>query len=197
MAKPIWAWPTPASICIVHKWRCDQVQLAQEEMGDSLPIHLIRATAYGDLGLLKHAVSEYRTALKLAPNQTGLHLALGDTLFGLHRYQEAIEELQVAEKLSPDNSAIYALLARAYAHLDDREQTLRYVGLAEQSGQSDVFVSTGEALSILGDRTAPWSVLQERSRHQAAIASVCGWPSASSWPRTVSGKTRGARSRWV
>ena len=129
-----------------------QAQLAQDQLGDSLPIHLIRATAYGDLGLLNHAVSEYRTALKLSPNQTGLHLALADSLFGLHRYQEAIDELQVAEKLAPGNSATYALLARSYAHLGDREQTLRYVGMAEQGGQSDVFVSTGEALSIIGER---------------------------------------------
>ncbi len=129
-----------------------QVQLAQDQMGDSLPIHLIRATAYGDLGLLNHAVSEYRTALKLSPNQTGLHLALADSLFALHRYQEAIDELQLAEKLAPGNSVAYALLARSYAHLGDREQTLRYVGMAEQTGQSDVFVSTGEALSVIGER---------------------------------------------
>ena len=129
-----------------------QVQLAQDQMGDSLPIHLIRATAYGDLGLLNHAVSEYRTALKFSPNQTGLHLALADSLFGLHRYQEAIDELQVTEKLAPGNSATYALLARSYAHLGDRDQTLRYVGMAEQAGQSNVFVSTGEALSIIGER---------------------------------------------
>ncbi len=129
-----------------------QAQLAQDLMGDSLPIHLIRATAYGDLGLLNHAVSEYRAALKLAPNQTGLHLALADSLFGLHHYQQAIDELQVAEKLAPGNGATYALMARAYAHLGDRDQTLRYVGMAEKTGQSDVLVSTGEALSIIGER---------------------------------------------
>ena len=129
-----------------------QVQLAQDLMGDSLPIHLIRATAYGDLGLLNHAVSEYQAALKFSPNQPGLHLALADSLFGLHRYQPAIDELQVAEKLAPGNGATYALMARAYAHLGDREQTLRYVGMAEKTGQSDVLVSTGEALSIIGER---------------------------------------------
>lgn len=129
-----------------------QVQMAQDLMGDSLPIHLIRATAYGDLGLLNHAVSEYLAALKLAPNQTGLHLALADSLFGLHHYQQAIDELQVAEKLAPGNGATYALMARAYAHLGDRNQTLRYVDMAEKTGQSDVLVSTGEALSIIGER---------------------------------------------
>ncbi len=131
-----------------------QVQLAEDQLGDSLPVHLIRATAYGDMGLLNHAVSEYQTALKLAPNDLALHLALADNLYGLHRYQEAIAELQTAEKLSPGNSATYALLARSYAHIGDRDSTLKYVGLAEQSGQGDVFVSTADALDTLGDHDA-------------------------------------------
>ncbi|MFZ0958095.1 MAG: tetratricopeptide repeat protein, partial [Candidatus Sulfotelmatobacter sp.] len=141
-----------------------QVLLAQEEMGDSLPTHLIRATAYGQNGMLTKAAAEYRAALKLAPNDGGLHLALGETLYGRRRYHEAIDELQIAQKLSPDNSDIYAQLARAYAQLHDREQTLRYVERAEQSAQltqlaeknqkaeSRVLVSTGQALSLLGDQ---------------------------------------------
>ncbi len=44
-----------------------------------------------------------------------------------------LTELQVAQKLSPDNDVIYAQLARAYAQLQDREETLHYVQLAEQS----------------------------------------------------------------
>ena len=82
-----------------------QVLLAQEEMGDasinSLPINLIRATAYGQNGMLTKAAAEYRAALKLAPNDGGLHLALGETLYGQRLYHEAIDELQIARKLSP------------------------------------------------------------------------------------------------
>jgi tetratricopeptide (TPR) repeat protein len=142
-----------------------QVQLAQEEMGDSMPIHLIRATAYGQNGMLAKSASEYRAALKYSPNDADLHLALGDTLYGQRQYREAIEELQLAQKLSPDNVVIYAQLARTYAQLQDREQTLRYVQLAEQPAdskqftatdqkpeESRVLVSTGQALSLVGDR---------------------------------------------
>ena len=57
-----------------------EVQLAEAEMGDSLPIHLIRATAYGQNGMWQKAAVEYRTALKYSPNDGGLHLALADTL---------------------------------------------------------------------------------------------------------------------
>ena len=142
-----------------------QVQLAQEGMGDSMPIHLIRATAYGQNGMLVKSAGEYRAALKYSPNDGDLHLALGETLYGQRLYHEAIEELQVAQRLSPDNDVIYAQLARAYAQLKDREETLRYVQLAEQSSQlthptatgrasreSRVLVSTGQALSLLGDQ---------------------------------------------
>ncbi len=147
-----------------------QVQLAQEEMSgdspiDSMPIHLIRATAYGQNGMLTKAAGEYRAALKLSPNDAGLHVALGDTLYGQRQYHKAIEELKTAENLSPNNDVIYAQLARAYAQLQDREEALRYVQLAEQSAQlpqptatgqksveSRVLVSTGQALSLLEDQ---------------------------------------------
>src|SRR6202451_4712119 len=132
-----------------------------------MPIHLIRATAYGQNGMLMKSAAEYRTALKYSPNDEGLHLALADTLYGLRQYHEAIGELQAAQKFSPDDPLIYAQLARSYAQLHDRDQTLQYVQLAEQHadstppskadqkrGASAVFVSTGEALSTLGDQKA-------------------------------------------
>jgi tetratricopeptide (TPR) repeat protein len=148
-----------------------QAQLAEAEMGDSMPIHLIRATAYGQNGMLTRSGGEYRVALKFAPKDGALHLALADTLYGQRHYHESIEELQVALKLTPDNDdgvdIIYAQLARAYAGRQDRELTLRYVQLAEQHAQlaehdatdqkqeeSKIFVSTGQALSLLGDQKA-------------------------------------------
>ncbi len=174
-----------------------QVQLAQEEMGDSMsinsmPINLIRATAYGQNGMLTKSAAEYRTALKIAPNDGGLHLALGETLYGQRLYHEAIDELQIAQTLSPDNNAIYAQLARSYAQLHDREQTLLYVQRAEQSaqltqptatdqsGESRVLVSTGQALSLLGDQKGAMERFEralamlgsDRIRVRLAIAQV-------------------------
>jgi tetratricopeptide (TPR) repeat protein len=156
-----------------------QVQLAEQYMGDSQPIHLIRATAYGQRGMLTKAADEYRAALKFTPNDGALHLALANNLYTQRRYHEAIDELQIAQKLSPNDAAISALFARSYAQLQDREQTLRYVQLAEQqvqqepvtatapksgqnsgSGQnpgskpSAIYLSTGAALSVLGDQDA-------------------------------------------
>ena len=150
-----------------------QSQLAEQEMGNSKILHLIRATAYGRQGLLTKAAVEYRAALKFTPNDGTLHFGLGDTLYAQRRYHEAMDELQIAQKLSPGNAAVYALLARAYAQQQDRDQALRYVQLAEQhardtpggadekSGDSEIFVATGEALSALGDQKGAMERFQE------------------------------------
>jgi tetratricopeptide (TPR) repeat protein len=144
-----------------------QTELAERALGDSRDIHVIRATAYGREDMLLKAATEYRAALKFTPNDGALHLGLGNTFFAARRYHDAIEELDIAEKLSPESAGVYALLARSYANLQDRDQTLRYVQLAElhaplspiaagssDSERSEIFVSTGEALSTIGDRSA-------------------------------------------
>ena len=141
-----------------------QVELAEQALGDSRDIHVIRATAYGRERMLPKAASEYRAALKFTPADGSLHLGLGNTLFAEGEYHDAIDELQIAVKDSPNNAQIYAMLARSYANLNDRDGAMRYVGLAEQHAHDtpgsikgseseigEVFVSTGEALSTLGD----------------------------------------------
>jgi len=113
---------------------------------------------------LPKAVSEYRAALKFTPSDGSLHLGLGNTLFAERQYHDAIDELQIAVKDSPSNAQTYALLARSFANLNDRDEAMRNVRLAEQHAQDasasntrpesdpgEVFVSTGEALSTLGD----------------------------------------------
>jgi tetratricopeptide (TPR) repeat protein len=140
-------------------------QLAEKFLGDSEPLHLIRGTAYGQRGQLVKAANEYRLALKFSPDDPSLHLALAGVLYSGRRYHDSIDELVIAQKLAPNDANTYALLARAYAQLGDREQTLRNVQLAEQnaplmptkpnkpgSGPSSIYLSTGSALSVLGDQ---------------------------------------------
>jgi tetratricopeptide (TPR) repeat protein len=139
--------------------------LAERAMGDSKNVHVIRATAYGLQDMLAKAAAEYRAALKFSPDDPALHLGLANTLFGQRKYHETIAELQAAEKVIPDNPEIDALMARSYANLEDRDNTMRYVQLAEQhaaaaskasgtSQDSDTLVATGQALSTLGDHDA-------------------------------------------
>lgn len=157
-----------------------EADLAREYSGDSEPIHLIRATAYGREGVLTRAAAEYRAALKFAPNDPSLHYGLGNTYFSERQYNDAVKELEVAQRLAPANAEAYALMARAYANLNDRAQTLHYVELAEQQARrepqppqpqagspaqlvdaaptgselSQIYVETGEAFSTLGDQKA-------------------------------------------
>ncbi len=144
-----------------------QAELAEHAMGDSRDIHMIRATAYERENLPVKAALEYRAALKFTPNDGALYLGLGNSLFTQRQYSDAVDELKIAERLSPDNADVYALLARSFAYLQDRDQALRYVQLAEEhaqpapnaanrakSKQSEIFVSTGKALNTLGDQRA-------------------------------------------
>jgi tetratricopeptide (TPR) repeat protein len=144
-----------------------QADLAEKVLGDSKDIHLIRATAFGQQDMLNKAADEYRAALKFAPDDGTIHLGLGNVIFAERRYHQAIDELNIAVKLTPDNAEAYALLARAYANLQERGLALENVQLAEKYAQnppasqkgstatiSEIYVSTGEALSTLGDHAA-------------------------------------------
>ena len=140
-------------------------QLAERYLGDSEALHLIRGTAYGQRGQLNKAATEYHLALKFSPDDPALHLALASVLYSQRRYHESIDELQIAHRLAPNDANTYAMLARTYAQLGDREQTLQNVQLAEQnaqlvptklhhpgSGPSAIYLATGSALSVLGDQ---------------------------------------------
>jgi tetratricopeptide (TPR) repeat protein len=144
-----------------------EAQLAERAGGDSLDLHVIRATAYGREDMLSQAAREYRAALQFSPGDGALHFGLGNTSFAERQYDEAIQELKLAVNPAHEEARVYALLAQCYANLHDRNETLRYAGLAEQhlqtaslvsagdeSEKSEILVSTGEALSTLGDEAA-------------------------------------------
>jgi tetratricopeptide (TPR) repeat protein len=153
--------------------------MAKQLMGDSKDVHVISATAYGREDMLAKAAQEYRAALTFTPDDPSLHFGLANTLFSARHYREAIAELQTAQRFSSSDAAISALLARSYANLGDRDQTFHYVQLAEQQAQSapaprgpfdesilsSTLVSTGQALSALGDQKAA----MERFRRALAI----------------------------
>jgi predicted Zn-dependent protease len=142
--------------------------LAEQALGDSKNVHVIRATAYAKEDMLAKASKEYQAALKFTPDDPALHLGLANTLFSSRNYHEAISELQNAERFAPKDPSIAAMLARSYANLGQRDETFHYVQLAEQdalnlpppsgpygkSPQSDTYVSTGQALGTLGENQA-------------------------------------------
>ncbi len=76
-------------------------EVAESYLGDSEPLHVIRATAYGREGLLSKAEKEYRAAIKFDPNNGMLYFGLGNTLFSERQYHHAIDTLQTAQRLTP------------------------------------------------------------------------------------------------
>lgn len=140
-----------------------QADLAEKFLGESKGIHVIRATAYGSEGMLVKAAGEYRAAIAMTPDDGALYFGLGGTLFAERQYHEAIENLDHAEKLTPSNPTVEALLARSHAELQERNETQHYVQLAEEhvSGrpgkeQSGIYLSTGDALSTIGEESAAY-----------------------------------------
>ena len=151
----------------------DQTLLAQGLAGDSELVHTVRATAYGRMGMLTKSTQEYRAALVFDPNDGSLYLGIANIFFAQRRYHEALGELQRADQHLPQSPSIYALMARANAELRNRDETLNDIKLAEQYAatlpvqplaketdvakpvsMSDIYIATGEALSILGDKEA-------------------------------------------
>src|SRR5437764_822716 len=151
---------------------------AEKLMGQSGATHLARATAYRQMRSLTKAEREYRIALKYAPDDFKLHMALANTLFHLRHYNDSIAELQGALRLTSDEQGdVYAQLAHAYAQLHNRSQTMRYIEAAEhESGEnSEVLLNTGGALMELGDTNAAMGNPQEYSDsydYQLAYAGV-------------------------
>jgi len=157
-----------ASLALNHSGEAvRQSELAQQYLGDSGTVHVIRATAYGREGLLARAADEYRAAIRFTPDDGSLYLSLGNVYFGQQRYRDALAPLNTAKKYLPDDAQVYAQLARSYAGLQDKQAAMENIQLAERYAaknpteadaasytQSDIYVSTGEALDTIGYQSA-------------------------------------------
>lgn len=131
-----------------------EINAAEKSLGENNgPTHMARAEAFRQLHRFNQAIDEYHVALKYAPQDLKLHMALASSLYDMRRYMDAIGEWNQTLRLSPGDPAIYGEIAHAYAHMKDRNNTLRYVQLAEAAGgeQSAVLLDTADALLTLGD----------------------------------------------
>jgi predicted Zn-dependent protease len=142
-----------------------QSEDAEKYSGDSEPIHVIRATAYGREGMLAKAALEYKAALRLTPRDGTLHFGLANVYFNQHHYEEAVKQARDANQYLPADPDVYALMARSYAYLKNRPQTEEAIRIAERDATepskkmtgkevASVYISTGEAFSTLGDHRA-------------------------------------------
>jgi tetratricopeptide (TPR) repeat protein len=131
-----------------------EAALGEKILGESGATHLAAATAYRQQRLLAQAEKEYTAAIKFAADDYKLRLALADTQYYERRYPQALATLADALTLDPNDPLIYAQMAHAHAELRHRDETLRYVVLAEKTGgeRSAILLDTGDALLSLGDR---------------------------------------------
>ena len=63
-----------------------EVNVAEKLLGQSRVTHMTRAEAYRQRVMLLDAEKEYRAALKFAPKDPEIELALADTLLRLRHY---------------------------------------------------------------------------------------------------------------
>ena len=133
-----------------------ELDQAKKLMGESRIWHLARAESFRQEQNFGNAEKEYKVALKEDPNDLTTQMALGEAQFRLRHYNDSIATYNVALKLAPENPLIYASLAENYAKLQQRPETMKYIGLAEDRGKGnvDVFMATGDALLALGDHDA-------------------------------------------
>src|SRR5207245_6027331 len=132
-------------------------EAAETVVGQSGATHLARATDYRQMRSLPRAEREYRAAMKYSPDDAKLHLALADTLYYMHHYNDSLNTLKDVLRLSPEDAAqIYAQMAHATAHLGRRDETMQYVQAAEREDHesSTILLDTGDALLTLGDKNA-------------------------------------------
>ncbi|HZT33737.1 MAG TPA: tetratricopeptide repeat protein [Bryobacteraceae bacterium] len=95
--------------------------------------HQLRAETNRVRGANDEATREYRAAIRLRPDDAGLHAALGELYLLVHSPAEARVELETAARLDPDARTLH-LLGRAYLGQDEFAQAVPYLERAVHSG---------------------------------------------------------------
>src|ERR1700730_1302651 len=100
--------------------------VAQQKLGPNFLISYFRGLAFDRAGKPEQAITAFRDALKLDPNNAEAHLSLGKTEMSAGRLDAAITELQETLRLSPNNDQTRRLLSQAYARAGDKEHALAF-----------------------------------------------------------------------
>jgi tetratricopeptide (TPR) repeat protein len=101
------------------------------------------------------AVSVLNDAIRLNPNSSEAHLALGKSELAIGRVSDATAELQETLRLNPGNLQARRLLSQAYRRAGDAQAASRY---AEQSTEAPPSAER----ELLGDFLLPeWETPQK------------------------------------
>jgi tetratricopeptide (TPR) repeat protein len=96
------------------------------------------------------ALEEYRTSIRLAPNEPPAYLGVGNLLYlsgpaDPKRYAEAREPLENYTRLEPDDAKGWSLLGRTYYYLKMKDEAVTAMTRAEQMGDK-----SKEMYTVLG-----------------------------------------------
>ena len=94
------------------------------------------AQVYGHAGRFDEAKSILAEVLAADPKRTGDLVILGELLMQSGQYQEALANLRRAEQGQP-TARLELLIAMCYRHLNQPDQSLRYLDLAKQRAPND------------------------------------------------------------
>lgn len=110
-------------------------------------LHLTQARRLGERGQIDPAIYEYRTVLRLRPEEAEAYVELAGLLFSREKIQEGIDLLLEAQRVEPDNPSVLGVLARSAIMLGDEPGARRWMQRVRQ--QPRVSSSTRGALEEL------------------------------------------------
>jgi tetratricopeptide (TPR) repeat protein len=125
-----------------------ELAIAQQKIGPNFLISYFCGLAFERAGKPEEAVTAFRDAVKLDPNNAEAHLSLGKAEMSVGTLDAAISELREALRLSPTNDQARRLLSKAYARAGDKK---RAAAFAVTSATNPENVDT----DLLGDFFVP------------------------------------------
>ncbi len=120
---------------------------------ESYRTKLLEAKLHVAAGRDQEAITNYQEALSLAPDQSGIHLAIGQLYQQKLNWPAAIEEFEAELALAPDNALALALLGHAYTEARDLDLAIQTLSKLLESHPDDgqAYADLGKAWALKGD----------------------------------------------
>ena len=126
------------------------------EQPDSYVAKMLLAKWRAAAGRDSEALADYQEALKMAPNQLGIHLAMGDIYEKQLHWVPAIDEFKAELDLDPANALALAHLGHALTEAREPDQAIPVLEKLLKTNPTD-----GEAWADLGK---DWEVNGEKEK---------------------------------
>jgi tetratricopeptide (TPR) repeat protein len=139
-----------------------ELAAASQKLGPNFLISYFQGLALNRAARPGEAVSVLYDAIRLNPNSSEAHLALGKTELAIGRASDATAELRESLRLSPGNVQAQRLLSQAYRRAGDAQTASRY---AEQTTEAPPSAER----DLLGDFLPPeWETPQKATGERSS-----------------------------